>query len=130
MSPTEVKTVNIMDGGRVTGGFDRIPVLEYGPDFTIEPDHTGPIVIVTGDISKIPGRILQSKDEFYLMASTEGARMDYVSLPGAKVCSELGGARALYSRWRLMHKNIVRHGVPQTLFEFDATKLVQKRNAA
>jgi hypothetical protein len=29
-----------------------------------------------------------------------------------------------------MHKNIVRHGVPQTLFEFDATKLVQKRNAA
>ena len=114
MSLTEVKTVNIKEGGRVTGDFDRIPVLVYGSDFSIEPDHTGEVVLVAGEISKIPGRILQ----------------DYVALPGAKVCSEPGGYRAMYSRWRLTHKHITREGVPQTLLEFDATKLAQKRKAA
>src|SRR5271168_1627516 len=54
MSLTEVKTVNVMEGGRVTGDFDRIPVLVYGSDFSIEPDHTGQIVLVAGEISKIP----------------------------------------------------------------------------
>jgi hypothetical protein len=34
------------------------------------------------------------------------------------------------SRWRLTHKHITRDGAPQTLLEFDATKLVQKRKAA
>jgi hypothetical protein len=130
MSETEVKTVNIKEGGQITGDFDRIPVLVYGTDFTIEPDHTGPIVLVVGDISKIPGRILQSKEELYLVASSEGGRVDYVSLPGAKVCSEPGGNRALYSRWRLTHKSITRDGVPQTLLDFDAMKVAQKRRAA
>jgi hypothetical protein len=130
MSETEVKTVNIMDGGRITGGFDVIPVLVYGADFTIEPDHTGPIVLVTGEISKIPGRILQSKEDLYLVAASAAGRVEYVSLPGAKVCSEPGGNRALYSRWRLTHKGITRDGVPQTLLEFDAMKVAQKRKAA
>jgi hypothetical protein len=130
MSPTEVKTVNIMEGGRITGDFDRIPVLVYGTDYTIEPDHTGQIVLVAGEISKIPGRILQSKDELYLVASAEGGRVDYVSLATAKVCAEPGGNRALYSRWRLTHKHITRDGVLQTLLEFDATKVMQKRKAA
>src|SRR6266436_6800935 len=130
LGPTEVKTVNIMEGGRITGDFDRIPVLVYGTDYTIEPDHTGQIVLVAGEISKIPGRILQSKDELYLVASAESGRVDYVSLATAKVCSEPGGNRALYSRWRLTHKHITRDGVLQTLLEFDATKLMQKRKAA
>ncbi len=130
MNLTEVKTVNIKEGGRITGDFDRIPVLVYGPDFSVEPDHTGQIVLVAGEISKIPGRILQAKEEFYLVAASEAGRVDYVALPGAKVCSEPGGYRALYSRWRLTHKHITRDGVPQTLLEFDATKLGQKRKAA
>jgi hypothetical protein len=130
MSLTEVRTMNIMEGGRVTGDFDRIPVLVYGSDFGIEPDHTGQIVLVAGEISKIPGRILQTKEELYLVAASEAGRVDYVTLPGAKVCSEPGGYRALYSRWRLTHKHITRDGAPQTLLEFDATKLVQKRKAA
>lgn len=129
-SETEVKTVNIMEEGRITGDFDRIPVLVYGTDFTIEPDHTGQVVLVAGDISRIPGRILQSKEDLYLVASSGGGRLDYVSLPGAKVCSEPGGNRALYSRWRLTHKGITRDGVPQTLLEFDAIKVAQKRQAA
>jgi len=130
MSLTEVKTVNVMEGGRVTGDFDRIPVLVYGSDFSIEPDHTGQIVLVAGEISKIPGRILQAKEEFYLVAASEAGRVDYVALPGAKVCSEPGGNRALYSRWHLTHKHITRDGVPQILFEFDAAKITQKRKAA
>ena len=130
MSLTEVKTVNIKEGGRVTGDFDRISVLVYGSDFSIEPDHTGEVVLVAGEILKIPGRILQAKEELYLVATSEAARVDYVALPGAKVCSGPGGYRALYSRWRLTHKHITREGVPQTLLEFDATKLAQKRKAA
>jgi hypothetical protein len=130
ISPTEVKTVNIKEGGRITDDFDRIPVLVYGTDYTIEPDHTGQIVLVAGEISKIPGRILQANDEIYLVALSEAGRVDYVALPTAKVCSEPGGYRALYSRWRLTHKNITREGMPQSLLEFDATKLAQKRKAA
>jgi hypothetical protein len=130
MSLTEVKTVNIREGGRVTGDFDRIPVLVYGSDFSIEPDHTGQIVLVAGEISKIPGRILQAKEELYLVAASEAGRVDYVALLDATACSEPGGYRALYSRWRLTHKHVTRDGVPQTLLEFDATKLAEKRRAA
>jgi hypothetical protein len=130
MTPTEVKTVNIMEGGRVTGDFDRIPVLVYGTDYNIEPDHTGQVVLVAGEVLKIPGRILQANDDLYLVASSEAGRVDYVSLPNAKVCSEPGGYRALYSRWRLTHKSVTRDGVPRTLLEFDATKVAQKRKAA
>src|SRR5712691_7042733 len=126
LSPTEVKTVNIAEDGRIVGDFDRIPVLSYGKDYTIEPDHSGQIILVAGDISKIPGRILQSKDEWFLVAAAEGGHMDYVSLKDAKACSEPGGPRALYSRWRLTHKHITRDGVLQTLLEFDATKLVAR----
>jgi hypothetical protein len=130
ISPTEVKTVNIKEGGRITGDFGWIPVLVYGPDFTIEPDHTGQIVLVAGDISKTPGRILQAKEELYLVAASEAGRVDYVALRGARVCSEPSGDRALYSRWRLTHKHVTRDGVPQTLLEFDAMKLAEKRRAA
>jgi hypothetical protein len=129
MGLREVKTVNIMEEGRITGDFDRIPVLVYGADFSIEPDHTGQIVLA-GEISKMPGRILQAKEELYVVAASEAGRVDYVALPGAKVCSEPGGYRALYSRWRLTHKHITRDGMPQTLFEFDATDVTQKRKAA
>src|SRR6266446_5860811 len=83
MSLTEVKTVNIMEEGRFTGDFDRIPVLVYGSDFSIEPDHTGQIVLVAGDISRIPGRILQANEELYLVAASEAGRVDYIALPGA-----------------------------------------------
>src|SRR5260370_35024526 len=74
MSLREVKTVNIMEGGPITGDFDRIPVLAYGSDFSIEPDHTGQIVLVAGEISKTPGRILQAKEELYLVAALEARR--------------------------------------------------------
>ena len=56
-----------MEGGRIAGDFDRIPVLVYGADSSIEPDHTGQIILVAGEISKIPGRILQAKEELYLV---------------------------------------------------------------
>jgi hypothetical protein len=57
--------------------------------------------------------------------------MDYVSLMGdAQALSEPGGMRAFYSRWRLTHKRITRDGVPQTLLEFDATKVVPNLKAA
>jgi hypothetical protein len=138
LSATEVKTVNIMEEGRITGDFDRIPVLVYGKDYMIEPDHSGPITLVAGEMAKIPGRILQAKryeseakDEFYLVATAEGRGTDYVSLMGdAKACTEPGGCKALYSRWRLTHKQITRDGVPQTLLEFDATKVVPTRKVA
>jgi hypothetical protein len=137
LSPTGVKTINIMENGRITGDFDTIPVLVYGADYMIEPDHSGQITLVAGQMPKSPGRILQgkrdeeTKDEFYLAATAEGRGTDYVSLMGdAKACSEPGGMRALYSRWRLTHKQITRDGVPQTLIEFDATKVVATLKAA
>src|SRR5260370_2555782 len=71
MSPTEVKTVNIMEGGAITGDFDRIPVLVYGTHYTIEPDHTGQIDLAAAEISKIPGRSCRSRDDSYLADAVE-----------------------------------------------------------
>jgi hypothetical protein len=53
LSETEAKTVNIMESGRITGDFDRIPVLVYGPEYIVELDHSGPIALVAGEINNI-----------------------------------------------------------------------------
>jgi hypothetical protein len=79
LGSTEIKTVNIREGGRITGDFDTIPVLAYGTDYTIEPDHSGPITILVRDAKQIPGRIVQAESGLYLVAVAEGYRnMDYV----------------------------------------------------
>jgi hypothetical protein len=76
MSPTEIKTITRMVTGRIPSP-DDVPVLAYGTDYVIEPDHTGPITF--NDTKDIPGRIVQSEDELYLVAVAQGYRqMDYV----------------------------------------------------
>jgi hypothetical protein len=61
LSSAEIKTVNIRQGGGITGDFDAIPVLVYGTDYIVEPDQSGPITLVAGDAKEIPGRIVQSE---------------------------------------------------------------------
>jgi hypothetical protein len=81
-------------------------------------------------MNKIPGRILQSKNELFMVAVAEHRGMHYVCLNDAKAYGAPGGVRALYGRWRLTHKLITRDGVLQTLLEFDATKVVATLKAA
>jgi hypothetical protein len=119
------KSVNLKDeNGRLAGEFATIPVLAYGKQYALEPDHTGPIVLVAGEMKRIPGRILQAKDDWYLVTRMEHGGIDYILLNGSgQIHTEPGGERALYSRWRLVHESILNEdGIPRTLIQFDAGK--------
>jgi hypothetical protein len=110
--------------------FATVPVLSYGREYVIEPDHSGPITLLTGETKKIPGRILQAKQDWYLLTKMDpGGTMDYLLLDGSgKMFSEPGGERALFSRWRLIHEQIKRDGLHQTLLQFDTSNLGGKVN--
>jgi len=127
---TGPKTVNLFSEGRIEGDFATIPALQYGSEFEIEPDHTGPIALLAGETLKIPGRILQSGSDLYLIGKREDGGLDYVHLGNYTVHSEPGGQRALYSKWRLTHKAILRDGKPRALLDFEAPKAVRSQKAA
>jgi hypothetical protein len=111
---------NIRSEGRASDV--DIPVLRYGKDFDLEVDHSGPVVLVLGEIKKIPGRVLQAGDDLYLVAAMEEGGIDYISLGSGSVHSEPGGPRALFSRWTLSHHHITRDGFSIRLLEFEAGK--------
>jgi hypothetical protein len=114
------RTRNLRREGRI-GDLD-VPVLRYGKKFGVEVDHTGPVNIVVGDTAKIPGRILQANNDFYMVAEMEEGGLEYVLLGNGTVHSEPGGHRALYSQWALVHNEITKNGYPLVLMEFDASK--------
>ena len=66
--------------------FATIPALKYGSKFEIAPDHAGPISLVAGTISKIPGRILQAGKDLYLVAKREDGGVDYVLFGVVNFC--------------------------------------------
>jgi hypothetical protein len=118
--PRGARTRNLRGQGR-PGDLD-VPVLLYGKNFALEVDHTGPVNIVVGDTKKVPGRILQANDDFYLIAEMEEGGLDYVLLGAGRVQSEPGGHRALYWRWTLVHNEITNNGFRLVLVEFDSSK--------
>jgi hypothetical protein len=124
------KTINIINQGRMTDDFAIVPALKYGKSFVISPDHTGPIAIVAGELSKVPGRILQSGGEFYITAERDDGGIDYVSLLDWVPVSEPANFKAAYSRWSLTHEAILKDGKPAILFEYDASKSLKKAKAA
>jgi hypothetical protein len=116
--------VNLYDQGQLARDFATIPVLAYGNGYAIAPDHGGPVTIMTRETPKIPGAILQAKGDYFLMTKMESGSFDYLLLDGSgKILSEPGGERAIYGRWRLVHSEIVRDGVPQSLMQFDAPSM-------
>jgi hypothetical protein len=113
--------------GTVKQEYDN-PVLWYGQDYSLRPDHAGPCDVNAGPLFGLQGTMLQSDVNttstlFLCCAFPErGTKMAYYNIGNGTFSAEPGGSRASYGGWSLcLDKAITATKEPVAVTQFLAS---------
>ena len=94
--------VSAVINGHTIDVFDTFPVLNYGKDFELSPDHLVECEIGDGPLLKTKGSFVMADDDRYLVVGQHRqAGIRYFHLASGDVRGEPGGMLASFKTWML-----------------------------
>ena len=103
--------INVIHDGFIDGDFGRYPVLKYGQDYRVVPNHQGRCELGDGTLFKKKGALVLTKAGIYLAAGVnKQSGVRYLDLQNGNLQGEPGGERAAFEGWTLLVDSLAQSG--------------------